>query len=233
MMRMDSVERLICPAEISSLLLRVGGENRFGGPNFRLIWGQTETYRAGGAWAGEGQPTFRGYRDLLVGFNEPHWILQEWQPPEKYISPANWYAQNLDQATGLQILGEFPYRGRYETVLPLVRRKMVNSRLVSEMIPLSPLVLEIAVMTIKLSQEISLLKRKAIMETKREREKQAEIQNIADRLDDARPRFGEIRSSSYLNCQSEIQRRCAIIERNMARAAKLLKSRPKGLSMVQ
>ena len=229
---LNKTERLVCPPEIASLLRRVGGENRFGDPNFRLIWGQTEVYRAGGAWEVEGQPSFRGYRDLLCGFGEACWILQQWNPPESYGTPASYYAQNLDLQTGLQILGEFPYRGRYQTVLPLVRRVMVNGKLVSEMIPLCPIMLEISILTVKESQAISLIRRKAIFEARREAKHQADVKQIDDIISNARPQFGEIRSSSYLSCQSEIQRRMANIERSMSSAIRLLKSRPKGLSVV-
>ena len=61
----------LCPEEFQERLTEIGGINRYDEPNFVMVWseggGPNSMYRAGAAWAGDGQIPFTGYRDLLVG----------------------------------------------------------------------------------------------------------------------------------------------------------------------
>ena len=69
----------LCPEEFQERLTDIGGVNPYDEPNFLLVWsqggGEHSTYRAGGAWNIEGLPSFKGYRDLLVGGGVPCWAL--------------------------------------------------------------------------------------------------------------------------------------------------------------
>ena len=73
----DSYELYEVPAWFQDKLTDLGGVNPFDEPNFRCVWGQggqpEGLYRAGGHWHVEGQPSFVGYRDLLLGGGTPSW----------------------------------------------------------------------------------------------------------------------------------------------------------------
>lgn len=226
------VERLHCPDEFQRRIAEAGGYNRYGEPNFRLIWGQTETFRAGGEWAGNGQVPFRGYRDLLHGFNDPCWILQQWQPPEKYGSPRYYYMQNYDWETGLQTLGEFPYKGRYETVLPLMWKGIVNGRLVIEHMRLSSLLVDLIVPILLESEKLTYARKRQLMWDHKERLERDQLNQIEDSLASAYPAYGMAsRSAARLACNSVIQKKAESIERHWKDAVKLIKAHGKGMSV--
>lgn len=226
------IERNQCPEEFAQRLAEIGGLNRFNEPNFKLYWGQTETYRAGGEWAGNGQVTFCGYRDLLVGMNDPGWLLMQWQPPEKYGTPESYYFANYDEGTGLQILGEYPYSGRYETVIPLIHRQVKDGRLIVEHMPLSSLLLDLIVPIIRNCEQISYTRCKALMDERKEAAEREQVSQIESSLANAFPAFGSAsRSGSYLACNSVVQKKAESIERYWRGAVHMLKSRGKGLSV--
>lgn len=228
----DHIERNVCPDEFAERLAEAGGLNRYDEPNFRMVWGQTETFRAGGIWSVEGQPFFRGYRDLLIGFGDPCWSLQQWQPPEKYGTPESYYVENYDEESGLQNLGEYPYNGRYETVLPLIYKYMHNGRLVVERMPLNSLLIDLIVPIIREAEDISFAKRKLIMEERRAAHDKQQVARIESRLADAYPAFGSApRSAGRLACNSVVQKKSEEIERHWKNAVAVLKSRGKGLSI--
>lgn len=226
-----TVERNWCPDEYQARLTREGGVNRYDEPNFRLVWGQTETFRAGGLWTPPGEPTFLGYRDILIGSNEPVWILQQWQAPEKYGTPESYYVFNLDETTNLQTLGEYPYSGRYETVLPLRYTEVVGGRLVVETMSLSSLLIDLIVPIIRDSQALTYARRRALMLLEKDRQDKAMLDRIESRLADSMPAYGQsARSSAYLECNSVVQKKAESIERYWRDAARFLKQHGKGIS---
>lgn len=228
----NHIERNVCPEEFAERLTEAGGLNRYDEPNFRMIWGMTHTFRAGGIWSVEGQPFFRGYRDLLIGFGDPCWSLQQWQPPERYGTPESYYVQNYDEESGLQTLGEYPYRGRYETVLPLIYKYMHNGKLVVEHMPLNSLLVDLIVPIIKEAEGISFAKRRLMIEERRAAHDKQQVARIESRLADAYPAFGSApRSASRLACNSVVQKKSEEIERHWLQAVTTIKSRGKGLSI--
>lgn len=129
---MPATERRLCPPEFQQRIDRAVGLNRYGGPNWKIAWGQTETFRAGGYWPHD---RFLGYRQLmssngaLDGEGEPCWMLMEWHPPEDYGSPAMYYFENRDEYTGLSILGEYPWKGRYEVKFKMTSQELRSGRM--------------------------------------------------------------------------------------------------------
>lgn len=229
----NDIERRRCPDEFAQRIAGAGGYNRYDEPNFKIIWGQTETFRAGGSWAGNGQPTYRGYRDLLMGAGEPCWMLVQWQSPEKYGRPESYYVFNFDEESGLQTLGEYPYSGRYEIVLSFSFKAKVRDRLVIEHMPLSSLLVDLVVPIIREAKELSYEKRRAIMREQKERADREQVTQIEDRLRDASPAFGTASRSSALlgECNSIVQKRAEAIEQHWKRALKELTLRGKGISV--
>lgn len=125
-------ERRICPPEFQERLTRRVGVNQYGEPLWKIAWGQTETFTAGGVWPHD---HYFGYRQLMMsngsvkGDGEPCWMVLEWRGPEKYGEAPVYYYQNRDELTGLQTLGEYPYRGRYEVAFKLTSTEYRNGQM--------------------------------------------------------------------------------------------------------
>src|SRR5690349_21586913 len=118
----------ITPEDFQDRLNQIGGFNRYDEPCFLVVWGQGGhpecTYRAGGVWSVDEQ-YFHGYRDLLKTSGEPCWSLLQWHDALEYGTPESYYVNNYDEGTGLQILGEYPYSGRYEILFNLRHKEMI------------------------------------------------------------------------------------------------------------
>lgn len=227
-------EHYWCPDEFQHRLTAIGGLNRYGEPKIRLAWSQTELIRAGAEWTPPGQPSFRGYRDIPLGL-EPCWMLMQWQPPEKYGSPEYYYLQNYDFDSNLQTLGEYPYYGRYEIILPLSWKGIINGKLVVEHMHLNSLLVDLIEPIIKEAQELTFARYMQIMREQKEREDKAAVDRIADNLQDAFPAFNgaEMRSSSHLACNSVVQQKMEAIEKHWRQAASFLRAHGKGLSQTK
>ena len=176
----DFPERLHCPEHYQRRLTQVGGLNRYGKPNFKLAWAQTEVMHQGGEWDNE-DGYFVGYRDVLLGDGLPHWILLQWMDAGKYvemphvnpISDTGFYSTNLDPRNGLQIMGEYPYHGSYQIAMPLVAKFAHNGQLHIEAFPLSTEIVEMMVPIIKASMEVTI---EAKMKFLKEQDEKDEIE---------------------------------------------------------
>lgn len=219
-----------CPDEFAERVTEAGGLNRYDEPNFKVVWQRSEFYRAGGVWAGYDQVTVKGYRWLPYSF-EKGWALVQWQPPEKYGKPVSYYVAGLDE-TGYQLLGEYPYSGRYEIVMPFIWKGIVNGRLVVEHMPLTSLLVDLIVPIIHEAKALSWERKRALMLEEKERQDRAQLSQIESRLADAYPAFGTAsRSASRLACNSVVQRRAEAIERHWKNALRELTVRGKGISV--
>lgn len=157
---MNVQERNYPPEEFNEYLRYIGGENRYGENMFKLAWAQTETAVRGGTWSVE-EATVSGYRRLLAGSGEPCWMLLQWHAPEEYGSPESYYVQNYDEASGLQILGEYPYSGRYEVLYHLRWNEMIEGKLTLHTFPLERWMLDMIVPIVIAAKDVSIEKRKA------------------------------------------------------------------------
>lgn len=229
--------RLSCPEDISDQVREIGGVNRYDEPNFRLVWSQSSESmtRAGGIWENPDLPGVQhyvGYRDVLLEQFTPCWLLQQWFPPEAkdiagndlFGTPTAYYVANYDVGTGLQILGEYPYNGRYLTVFPLVTPA-------GEAVPLSQYVVNMLIHVIVTAKEITVEQRKAVVEEQKARKKEQEVEEIEDALRSAHPEFGEIRSAAGMNCVSVVQKKMEAIEQYWNGGVAALRRRGKGLSV--
>lgn len=174
----------LCPEEFQARLTEVGGVNRYDEPNFLLVWSQggdkEATYRAGGSWEVEGLPSYKGYRDLLVGGGVPCWALLQWHDAIEYGTPEMYYVQNYDEDTGLQTLGEYPYQGRYQMLYNLRWTERVGNELKFEAMPLNSYLLDTIVPIILDARDISWEKTKAAMLDLKAREDAADAAMIED-----------------------------------------------------
>ena len=182
-------EQYQVPEEFQDRLNEVGGFNRYDEPNFIMVWGQGGTreslYRAGTVWTVSNQPSYKGYRDLLIGGGTPSWCLLQWQDPIEYGTPELYYVQNLDPDTGLQTLGEYPYHGRYRLLYNLRwMERQPNGTIRFEAMPLNSFLIETIVPIIMAAKEISYLKTMAAMKDIREKEERDQLLRIEDAIRD-------------------------------------------------
>ena len=175
---MPDVERRKCPKSFQDRLTRAVGLNRYGGPNFIIAWGQSFTYTAGGIWPKPHGDGFFGYRQLPLsnssfsGRGQPCWMILEWHPPEDYEHPAVYYFRNRDDVTGLQLLGEYPYRGRYEVAFKLTSHEFRNGRLELQHYHLDGWILDMLIPCIVEGQKMTMAERlKKIREIQEQKEK--------------------------------------------------------------
>lgn len=198
-----------CPQEIQDRLTEVGGLNRYDGPNFIIKWsqgGEDECYyRAGGLWHAPDMPSYKGYRDLLVGGGTPSWALLQWQDAIEYGTPEMYYIQNSDEETGLQTLGEYPYSGRYRLLYNLRWMHKEGNKLVCEAMPLNSYLIDSIVPIIMAAKEISWQKAKAVLQDIKEREDAQKISQIEDALrSSALPFKGNPVSYTKQGCRTAI-----------------------------
>jgi hypothetical protein len=109
------------PAEIQERVARAGGRNRFGEPNFRVVWGWSRLELVGGKWCdrdayGSLIREVVELREVPKYFPHERWHVERWMPPEAYGSPEEWYRQTVETANGRSVpaLGPFPSRGEWE-----------------------------------------------------------------------------------------------------------------------
>jgi hypothetical protein len=147
---------------------------------FRMVWGQTETLRVRGAQ--------RRYTDMLVGHNQPCWLLQRWIPPEMFGTPEEYYAMSADE-DGLSLTGEYPQFGWYDTVVTFIEKRIDGDQLIIETIPLSYQILESLIPVLKAAQEMTEEEREMNRRAIEARENADTIELITDRLEEAMPAF--------------------------------------------
>ena len=204
----DSYEQYEVPEWFQQKLTEIGGTNKFDEPNFRVVWGQGGQpeclYRAGGHWHVPNQPSWKGYRDLLVGGGTPSWILMQWHDATHYGTPESYYVSTHDDETELQDLGEFPHFGRYRLLYNMSYRAMVNGKFVIETMPLNSFVLDSIVPIILEAKEISRDQTLAAMKGLKEKEDQADLNMIEDCMRDAKMAFKGPVSYARQGCRTSI-----------------------------
>ncbi|HEV2446405.1 MAG TPA: hypothetical protein VGS58_10800 [Candidatus Sulfopaludibacter sp.] len=126
------------PASIERRIARAGGTNRFGEPNFRVVWGGSRLTWIGGRWTdrdAHGNALRESIELRQVPKYAPldRWHIERWTPPEAYGSPESWYRQTMEVEDGQRIpaLGPYPSRGEYEHCFTL-------ESAAGEFIPLTP-----------------------------------------------------------------------------------------------
>ncbi len=109
------------PEHVARRLHRAGGSNRYGEPNYRVVWGWNRLAWIGGTFCDRDEQgnLLREVVDLRLEPKYPsvnRWHVERWVPPEAYGSPRTWYAQTVERANGVSVaaLGPYPARGDYE-----------------------------------------------------------------------------------------------------------------------
>lgn len=181
--RIEGPERNQPHEEFNERLRFVGGVNRYDDNNFLVQWSQTATFRAGGVWSVD-ERYYKGYRDLLSGSGEPCWALFQWHCAEEYSSPEAYYVANYDDTTGLQMLGEYPYSGRYECLFNLRWNDIENGKITFHTMPLNNSMFDMVAKIVDLAKEVSVEKTKAAYLAMREAEESAKLRDVERHLQD-------------------------------------------------
>lgn len=128
-MSIECIEQydLVPSPEIVAAVLREGGLNRFGEPNYRVRWGWRCLELRGGEHVD--YDDYGGVRRREVRYEwwpryapaSSRYHLEVWNPPEAYGCPELWESQTKAYVRGETVtqLGPFPARGDYEHVLTL------------------------------------------------------------------------------------------------------------------
>jgi hypothetical protein len=109
------------PTSLDTRVARAGGWNRFGEPNFRVVWGWSRLSWIGGRWT-DRDASGNIVRETIELRLEPkylpqnRWHIERWLAPETYGTPESWGALTIEREDGILVptLGPYPSRGEYE-----------------------------------------------------------------------------------------------------------------------
>lgn len=170
-------------------MARAGGLNRFGEPNFRVVWGGARLAWIGGRWT-DRDAHGNVIREAIEIRREPkyvphdRWHIERWMPPEAYGSPELWRAQTTEIEDGISIpaLGPYPSRGDYEHCFTL-------AGVHGEYIPLSPTACDWIVRAVEWARRQSRTVRRSAVAARESRRALDFDRSADDLLDDAVPAF--------------------------------------------
>lgn len=238
MWRIGPELRQHCPPEFQARVTHAGGVNKYDEPNFKITWMGSETIRAGGVWDNPNLPGvewYRGYRDVLADVEGEGWAIRQWMAPDSvddhgnpiFGTPWKYYVDNYDPTCGMQILGGYPYSGRYFTVFPLVYKEGKRT----EIMPLSSLLIDVVIPIVVMAKEMTLAHKQMVIAEQKARKYEAEVSQIEAAIKNASPAFGEVRSIAGLSCLSVVQKKIEQIERHWASGVEFIRQRGRGLSV--
>jgi hypothetical protein len=102
--------RIILAPEWATAGLFKFGVNRYGQPNFRVVWSPSRTRIIGGFWQDNGR---HEYRRVPKYGTQPRWVLERFRPASMYGTPRQWDLDTIT-ADGFYAVGPFPSHGEYE-----------------------------------------------------------------------------------------------------------------------
>ena len=163
--------------------------NRYGEPNFRVVWGGSRLAWVGGRWTDRDAHgnTIREtveMRRVPKYLPEDRWHIERWMPAESYGSPEQWLAQTTEVEDGIRIaaLGPYPSRGDYEHCFTL---ESANG----EFIPLTPAACDWVVRAIEWSRRQRRTEMRGALAAREARRERHMDRGMDDILDDAVPAF--------------------------------------------
>lgn len=182
-------ERHEAPEDVARRLAVAGGVNRYGEPNYRVVWGWNRLSWIGGKFEDRDE-NGKLLKEVVELRQEPkyaavnRWHVERWVAPEAYGSPRAWYAQTVENAGGKSVpaLGPYPERGEYEHCFTVQGAD-------GEFVQLTPTIVEQLACAIEWSRRQPRTKgRERLYE--REERAEREFENWAyDVLDDGVPAF--------------------------------------------
>jgi hypothetical protein len=180
-------EKYDTPAGVARRLAVAGGLNRFGEPNYRVVWGWNRLAWIGGKFE-DRDANGALLREIVELRLEPkypamnRWHVERWVPPEAYGSPALWYAQTMENADGIRVpaLGPYPSRGEYEHCFTL-------QGLRGEFVQLTPTIVEHLARAVEWSRGVTKSKARQHLYAREQHDEHAFESWAYDVLDDDVP----------------------------------------------
>jgi len=192
-------------------LTSVGGKNRFGLPNFDVVWSETATIERDG-------------KTVLACPGPPCWLLRQWEPPENYGPPDMWSVEEIGEP--------YPQFGKYEIRQPFRASYVENGILKHEAMELTSLILDFVVPIILQAQDVSVQKRALAMRQLKELEEKRQEARIADALQDAKLQWeGPTSYEKKINKTSIVEQKAYQIEKNWQHAMNFYRQRGRGASI--
>jgi hypothetical protein len=177
------------PAGVQERVTRAGGVNRYGEPNFRVVWGGSRLTWIGGRWTdrdahGNQVRETVEMRRVPKYLPEDRWHIERWMPADSYGSPEQWVAQTTEIENGVRIaaLGPYPSRGDYEHCFTLESAS-------GEFIPLTPAACDWIVRAIEWSRRQRRTEMRGAIAAREARRERNMDRGMDDILDDAVPAF--------------------------------------------
>ena len=177
------------PTGVQERAARAGGVNRYGEPNFRVVWGGSRLAWVGGRWTDRDAHgnTIREtveMRRVPKYLPEDRWHIERWMPAESYGSPEQWLAQTTEVEDGVRIaaLGPYPSRGDYEHCFTIESAR-------GEFIPLTPAACDWIVRAIEWSRRQRRTEMRGAIAAREARRERHMDRGMDDILDDAVPAF--------------------------------------------
>ncbi len=169
------------PAEVQERITRAGGVNRFGEPNFRVVWGWSRLTWIGGKWT-DRDSNGNIIREVIELREEPkyiphdRWHIERWVAPEQYGTPQSWNAETVEREDGIAVsmLGPFPARGDYELSFTLETPN-------GNHLPLTPSICDAVVRAVEWSRRQTPEQHKAALVAREER-RQRDWEKTADAI---------------------------------------------------
>ena len=186
-MHIEGPETLECPPEFQERITQMFGVNQFSDPNFKIVWGSSQFITMGDIWRDADGTESVEYRQDYQLDGRPGWHIMQWRPPSYFGSPELYYHQTFDPSTGLYITGEYPWRGRYESILSLNSKEVINGQLVIDFIPLSHFMIDTLIPLIMYANTLTADEKSAIKAKAKEEEERRKIEQIAERMSENMP----------------------------------------------
>lgn len=181
----------------------IGGMNRFGGPNFKLTWGQNETMVVWGTDANGKQ----GRHVIPKHANIPAWFIDVWKPPECYGTPELWYSLTWDWEVDAPKLGDFPYLGEYELApFNLFSRRFEGNVMIVDAMPLNHFIIDLIIPNLLKEKDATYLQRKTAIQNRMLAERARAAQTAFDCYLAAAPAFHGAAGTHESNRERWMQR---------------------------
>lgn len=180
------------------------GVNRFGEPNFKIMWNQSNFLRMGNVWHDSKGNEQVGYKDVYQGDGQPCWLILKWRPPEFYGSPTTYYRETYDNHSRRYITGEYPWKGRYEIMQALIQKDFIGGKMVITHMPLCHYLIDMVIPMIIAWQELTLEEQQAATQHAEQERIKAEHAENAERMMENMPTWIHPVSYSRQGCRTSI-----------------------------
>ena len=195
------------------------GKNEFGDPHFKIVWGQSQFIKQGNLWRDKHGNERPGYRMRYQCHAMPCWVIMRWKSPVTYGSPDSYYANTWmaaksqmendpehphDSPDGFYILAEYPWRGRYEIVQPLISKEFIDNELKITHFPLSHYLIDTIIPMLLAFQQLSEEEKAASREFAKQEEHKKEVAKIEEILTENLPRWWGPVSYGAQGCRTSV-----------------------------